>query len=155
MVEPLQHIVNDVYQPYITTIHQSIKSRRFSKFKITRTLKPNNIAVAYIAIASHFTSNVYNDSSNKIFPCVLINVLRIPLTVLICLSQAPTMWLVVKGLLIQVIQSMSFVHLQVFVYPSVVHVLERFPQFWNCSNKVTSVVKPHWSTVSSSPCKSL
>ena len=67
MVEPLQHIVNDVYQPYITTIHQSIKSRR-SKFKITRTLKPNNIAVAYIAIGSHFTSNVYNKFVKQNFP---------------------------------------------------------------------------------------
>ena len=56
-------------------------------------------------IASTSTSNVCNDSSSKLFPCVLIKVFRIPLTILICLSQISPMWLAVGVLLIQVIHS--------------------------------------------------
>ena len=56
-------------------------------------------------IASTSTSNVCNDSSSKLFPCVLTKASRIPLAVLIYLSQTPPKWLAVGGLLIQVIQS--------------------------------------------------
>ena len=38
-------------------------------------------------VGSTSTSNVCNDSSSKLFPCVLIKVFRIPLAILICLSQ--------------------------------------------------------------------
>ena len=51
------------------------------------------------------TCSIFNDLLSKLFPCVLIKVLRIPLTVLICLSQTTPMWLSVGGFLIQVIQS--------------------------------------------------
>ena len=43
--------------------------------------------------------------------------------------------------------------LQILVYSTVVHVLEGFPQFSNCPNEVTSVVRPHLPNVSSSPYK--
>ena len=41
--------------------------------------------------ASTLTSSVCDDSSSKLFPCVLIKTFRIPLAVLICLSQASPM----------------------------------------------------------------
>ena len=56
-------------------------------------------------IASTSTSSVWVDSLYKFFPCVLTKAFRIPLAVLICLSQTPPMWLVVRGLFIQIIQS--------------------------------------------------
>ena len=51
------------------------------------------------------TCSICNDSLSKLFPCVLIKVLRIPLTFLICLSQTTPMWLSVGGFLVQLIQS--------------------------------------------------
>ena len=77
-------------------------------------------------IASTSTSNVCNDLSSKLFPCILTKAFRIPLAVL---------------------------HLQILVYSTVVHVVEGFPQFFNCPNEVTSVVRPHLPNVSSSPYK--
>ena len=56
-------------------------------------------------IASTSTSTVCNDSLSKLFPCVLTKAFRIPLAVLVCLSQSPPMWLAIRGLLVQVIQS--------------------------------------------------
>ena len=56
-------------------------------------------------IASTSTSSVWVDSLYKIFPYVLNKAFRIPLTVLICLSQTPPLRLAVGGLFIQIIQS--------------------------------------------------
>ena len=56
-------------------------------------------------IASTSTGSEYNKSWSKLFPCVVTKAFRIPLAVLICLSQTPPMWFTVGGLLIQVIQS--------------------------------------------------
>ena len=56
-------------------------------------------------IASTSTSSVCNDSLYKIFPCVLNKASRIPLAVLIYLSQTPPMWLAVGELFIKIIQS--------------------------------------------------
>ena len=44
--------------------------------------------------------------------------------------------------------------LQILVYSTVVHVVEGFPQFFDCPNKVISVVRPHLLYAASSPCKS-
>ena len=43
------------------------------------------------SIASTLTSNICNDLLSKLFPCVLTKAFRIPLAVLICLSQIPPM----------------------------------------------------------------
>ena len=56
-------------------------------------------------IASTSTSSVWVHSWYTIFPYVLNKGFRIPLTVLICLSQTPPMWLAVRGLFIQITQS--------------------------------------------------
>ena len=49
------------------------------------------------SIASTLTSNICNDLLSKLFPCVLTKAFRIPLAVLICLSQIPPMWLAIGG----------------------------------------------------------
>ena len=56
-------------------------------------------------IASTSTSSVWVDLLYKFSPYVLTKAFRIPLEVLICLSQTPPMWLTVRELLIQIIQS--------------------------------------------------
>ena len=45
------------------------------------------------------------------------------------------------------------IHLQVLIYATVVYVLEGFPQFSHCPQKVTFVVKPHLLNVGSSSNK--
>ena len=60
------------------------------------------------SMAYTFTNNGCSDSSSRLFqlfPCVLINALRIDLAVLIFLSQTPPMWLVADGFRSQIIQS--------------------------------------------------
>ena len=47
------------------------------------------------------------------------------------------------------------VHLQVLAYSTVVHVLKGFPQFFNCPNEVTSIVRSHLPNVASFPYKPL
>ena len=42
-------------------------------------------------------------------------------------------------------------YLQVLAYSTVVHVLKGFPQFFNCPNEVTSIVRAHLSNVASPP----
>ena len=52
-------------------------------------------------------NNGYSDSSSRLFqlfPCVLINALRIDLAVLIFLSQTPPTWLVAGGFRSQIIE---------------------------------------------------
>ena len=77
-------------------------------------------------IASILTSNVCNDSSSKLFPCVLTKAFRIPLAVLICLSHVTCR----RGIVFPG-NPICSVHLQILVYSTVVHVLEGFPQFFN------------------------
>ena len=82
-------------------------------------------------VASTLTSSICNNSPSKLFPCVLTKAFSIPLVVLICLYQTPTMWLAVRGLLIQVIQSAPWICKE-SLNSTVTHVLEGFPQFFNC-----------------------
>ena len=65
------------------------------------------IIVPEFTMTSTSTSSVCNDSSSKIFPCVLTKPFIIPLALLVCLFQTPPMWLVIGRFLIQVSQSDS------------------------------------------------
>ena len=91
------------------------------------------------------------DSSSKLFPCVLTKAFSTSAS-----SDLPipdSSHVTCRRGIVDPGNPICSVHLQVLVYSTVVHVLWRYPQFFNCPNEVTSVVRPHLSNVSSSPYK--
>ena len=107
-----------------------------------------------LTVAPNATSNGCIDWFSRLFPCVLTKTLRIPLADLILPLSDSTHMICCRGS-VDSGNLICLLHLQVLPYSAVVLVMEGFLEFFHCSSKVTSIVRPHLLNVASSPYKPL